>query len=135
MFQLRITFGEQYPDKPPRVRFTSEVFHPNVSGFSFLVFMCARMRISSEVFHPNVSGLLQVQLCGEPGGHALCVPACALRAPCACVNSIMIQPVQSAGHAAAAVGHVSSSQCQPRLSAMPCTNSSCAATARCAWTP
>ena len=26
---LRMTFGEQYP-KPPRVRFTSEVFHPNV---------------------------------------------------------------------------------------------------------
>ncbi len=32
VFQLRITFGEQYPDKPPRVRFTSEMFHPNVSG-------------------------------------------------------------------------------------------------------
>ncbi|KAL4858291.1 3-oxoacyl-[acyl-carrier-protein] synthase 3 [Chlorella vulgaris] len=30
VFQLRITFGEHYPDKPPRVRFTSEVFHPNV---------------------------------------------------------------------------------------------------------
>ena len=25
-----MTFGEQYPQKPPRVRFTSEVFHPNV---------------------------------------------------------------------------------------------------------
>jgi ubiquitin-protein ligase len=25
-----MTFGEQYPEKPPRVRFTSEVFHPNV---------------------------------------------------------------------------------------------------------
>ncbi|PRW57838.1 ubiquitin-conjugating enzyme E2 1-like [Chlorella sorokiniana] len=30
VFQLRITFSEQYPDKPPRVRFTSEMFHPNV---------------------------------------------------------------------------------------------------------
>lgn len=30
IFSLRITFGERYPDKPPRVRFTSEVFHPNV---------------------------------------------------------------------------------------------------------
>ena len=29
-FSLRMTFGEQYPEKPPRVRFTSEVFHPNV---------------------------------------------------------------------------------------------------------
>ena len=25
-----MTFGEQYPEKPPRIRFTSEVFHPNV---------------------------------------------------------------------------------------------------------
>lgn len=30
VFSLRITFTERYPDKPPRVRFTSEVFHPNV---------------------------------------------------------------------------------------------------------
>jgi ubiquitin-conjugating enzyme E2 A len=30
VFSLRITFGEQYPEKPPRVRFTSEMFHPNV---------------------------------------------------------------------------------------------------------
>lgn len=30
IFSLRITFGEQYPEKPPRVRFTSEMFHPNV---------------------------------------------------------------------------------------------------------
>lgn len=30
VFSLRMTFGEQYPEKPPRVRFTSEVFHPNV---------------------------------------------------------------------------------------------------------
>lgn len=30
VFQLRITFGEHYPDKPPRVRFVSEIYHPNV---------------------------------------------------------------------------------------------------------
>lgn len=30
IFSLRITFGESYPEKPPRVRFTSEMFHPNV---------------------------------------------------------------------------------------------------------
>lgn len=30
IFQLRITFSENYPDKAPRVRFTSEMFHPNV---------------------------------------------------------------------------------------------------------
>jgi ubiquitin-conjugating enzyme E2 A len=32
VFSLRITFSEHYPDKPPRVRFTSEVFHPNGAG-------------------------------------------------------------------------------------------------------
>mmetsp|Transcript_35534 Transcript_35534/g.49329 ORF Transcript_35534/g.49329 Transcript_35534/m.49329 type:complete len:156 (+) Transcript_35534:197-664(+) len=30
IFSLRMTFGEQYPEKPPRIRFTSEIFHPNV---------------------------------------------------------------------------------------------------------
>mmetsp|Transcript_28241 Transcript_28241/g.72002 ORF Transcript_28241/g.72002 Transcript_28241/m.72002 type:complete len:157 (-) Transcript_28241:513-983(-) len=30
IFSLRITFSERYPEKPPRVRFTSEMFHPNV---------------------------------------------------------------------------------------------------------
>lgn len=30
IFHLKITFSESYPGKPPRVRFTSELFHPNV---------------------------------------------------------------------------------------------------------
>merc|ERR1711998_525255 len=30
VYSLRLTFSEQYPDKPPRVRFCSEMFHPNV---------------------------------------------------------------------------------------------------------
>lgn len=30
IFSLRITFTERYPEKPPRVRFTTEMFHPNV---------------------------------------------------------------------------------------------------------
>lgn len=30
IFSLRMTFTERYPEKAPRVRFTSEVFHPNV---------------------------------------------------------------------------------------------------------
>ncbi|KAK9865992.1 hypothetical protein WJX84_006339 [Apatococcus fuscideae] len=30
IFSLRLTFGESYPEKPPRVRFTTEIFHPNV---------------------------------------------------------------------------------------------------------
>eukprot|EP01023_Acetabularia_acetabulum_P067054 TRINITY_DN916_c0_g4_i1.p3 TRINITY_DN916_c0_g4~~TRINITY_DN916_c0_g4_i1.p3 ORF type:complete len:167 (-),score=35.73 TRINITY_DN916_c0_g4_i1:301-801(-) len=30
IFSLRITFNDAYPSKPPRVRFVSEMFHPNV---------------------------------------------------------------------------------------------------------
>ncbi len=30
VFSLRIIFSDSYPEKPPRVRFTSEVYHPNV---------------------------------------------------------------------------------------------------------
>lgn len=29
-FRLCLTFDEQYPNKPPTVKFTSEIFHPNV---------------------------------------------------------------------------------------------------------
>ncbi|GMM28804.1 E2 ubiquitin-conjugating protein [Martiniozyma asiatica (nom. inval.)] len=29
-FRLRLTFDEQYPNKPPQVKFISEMFHPNV---------------------------------------------------------------------------------------------------------
>jgi len=32
VYPLRLTFSEQYPDKPPKVRFTTEVYHPNVYG-------------------------------------------------------------------------------------------------------
>ena len=34
VFSLRLTFTDQYPDRPPRVRFVSDVFHPN--GASWL---------------------------------------------------------------------------------------------------
>mgnify|MGYP002476844724 FL=1 len=30
IFCLKMTFPESYPEKPPRVRFTTEMFHPNV---------------------------------------------------------------------------------------------------------
>ncbi|BDA45069.1 Ubiquitin-conjugating enzyme E2 2 [Coccomyxa sp. Obi] len=30
IFCLRITFNENYPEKPPRIRFTTDMFHPNV---------------------------------------------------------------------------------------------------------
>jgi len=30
IFSLRLTFPDQYPEKPPRIRFTCDMFHPNV---------------------------------------------------------------------------------------------------------
>jgi ubiquitin-conjugating enzyme E2 A len=30
IFAMRLQFPDQYPDKPPRVRFLTEMFHPNV---------------------------------------------------------------------------------------------------------
>jgi ubiquitin-conjugating enzyme E2 A len=30
VFSLRLTFSEQYPNRPPKVRFTGPMFHPNV---------------------------------------------------------------------------------------------------------
>ena len=30
IYQLRIQFPDQYPEKPPRVRFVTEMFHPNI---------------------------------------------------------------------------------------------------------
>jgi ubiquitin-protein ligase len=30
IFSLRMQFSERYPDKPPRVRFTTPMFHANV---------------------------------------------------------------------------------------------------------
>jgi ubiquitin-conjugating enzyme E2 A len=30
IYKLRLQFPDQYPDKPPRVRFLTEMFHPNI---------------------------------------------------------------------------------------------------------
>ncbi|KAI5063055.1 hypothetical protein GOP47_0021602 [Adiantum capillus-veneris] len=55
IFSLRLTFGEHYPEKPPRVRFTSEVFHPNVYSDGTLC-----MDIIQDAWSPchNVSTIL-----------------------------------------------------------------------------
>mmetsp|Transcript_10422 Transcript_10422/g.24986 ORF Transcript_10422/g.24986 Transcript_10422/m.24986 type:complete len:165 (+) Transcript_10422:74-568(+) len=32
IFRLQLSFGPEYPAKPPRVKFTPPIFHPNVYG-------------------------------------------------------------------------------------------------------
>ncbi len=66
VFSLRITFSESYPEKPPRVRFTSEVYHPNVYSDGTLC-----MDIIQDAWSPihNVCTLLtsiQVGLAKRP---------------------------------------------------------------------
>jgi len=29
---MKLKFSDEYPNKPPKVRFTSEMFHPNIYG-------------------------------------------------------------------------------------------------------
>ncbi|KAJ4770906.1 ubiquitin-conjugating enzyme E2 [Rhynchospora pubera] len=55
VFGLRLIFGDNYPDRPPRVRFTSEVFHPNVYSDGTLC-----MDIIQDAWSPchNVSTIL-----------------------------------------------------------------------------
>ncbi|XP_042508398.1 ubiquitin-conjugating enzyme E2 2-like [Macadamia integrifolia] len=38
VFGLRLIFGDNCPEKPPRGRFTSEIFHPN--GWYYFSFCC-----------------------------------------------------------------------------------------------
>jgi ubiquitin-conjugating enzyme E2 A len=36
IFSMRLTFTDQYPDKPPRVRFTSEMVRSSIIGAALL---------------------------------------------------------------------------------------------------
>ncbi|GBG90487.1 hypothetical protein CBR_g50833 [Chara braunii] len=55
IFSLQLSFSERYPEKPPKVRFISEVFHPNVYRDGTLC-----MDIIQEAWSPchNVSTIL-----------------------------------------------------------------------------
>ena len=39
IYQIRLQFPDQYPEKPPRVKFVTEMFHPN-SEWSLLAALC-----------------------------------------------------------------------------------------------
>jgi ubiquitin-conjugating enzyme E2 A len=81
VFQLRITFGEHYPDKPPRVRFTSEVFHPNVSG---------RGKGSGQVLPVINCHWFSTAQHSSFGGRPPCLRACCLiLAPCFTLHPVL----------------------------------------------
>lgn len=70
VFSLRITFTEHYPEKPPRVRFTSEMFHPNVYNDGSLC-----LDIIQDMWSPcqsvssiltSIQSLLQDPNCASP---------------------------------------------------------------------
>ena len=59
IYSLRITYGDQYPDKPPRVRFTSEmVSRPSLQPSEALVLapalLCQETGRPPAQFHPNI---------------------------------------------------------------------------------
>jgi ubiquitin-conjugating enzyme E2 A len=50
IFGLKLTFPEDYPSRPPKVKFTTEIFHPN-GNFTFVkVFNCWANSFISSVF-------------------------------------------------------------------------------------
>ena len=46
IFSMRLTFTEQYPDKPPRVRFTSEMVHSANQRAHFAKLICRRSSLA-----------------------------------------------------------------------------------------
>ena len=66
IFSMRLTFNDQYPDKPPRVRFTSEMFHPNIYPDGTLC-----MDLIQDNWSPIYSVSLHVTSVGAlPAAHA-----------------------------------------------------------------
>lgn len=64
-FSLRLTFGERYPEKPPRVRFTSEMFHPNGKFDKSFIYLFAMNSLLYLCFHLRF--------------HYISIPRCAIQ--------------------------------------------------------
>lgn len=63
-FSLRVVFSDGYPEKPPRVRFTCNIFHPNVYADGTIC-----MDIIQDQWSPihNISTLLtSIQVAPHP---------------------------------------------------------------------
>lgn len=52
-FKLLLEFTEDYPNKPPAVKFLSKLFHPNVSVFVTISLCYATLKASHYAFFPS----------------------------------------------------------------------------------
>lgn len=90
IYQLRIMFPDQYPEKPPRVRFMTEMFHPNIFPDGNLC-----LDILQDQWNPifSVSTILtSIQSLLTDPNSSRCVRACVhvCARSCMCVHTIWV---------------------------------------------
>ena len=97
IYSLRMTFTDKYPEKPPHIRFTTEMFHPNVFADGQLCLDIIQDKWSPIYSVSSILTSIQVRSAGcvlamhsRSADHAACC-ACAVPAhgselfePCQC---------------------------------------------------
>jgi len=77
-FKLTLQFNEEYPNKPPTVRFVSRMFHPNSKLFLIHIYMSVQEISGSDFvfadlfFPPRVMD--KSGCCGLCGAAGCCLP-------------------------------------------------------------
>lgn len=55
VYSLRLVFPENYPEKPPKVRFTTEMFHPNGTAPPSSLSLTQSFKLLTHVVHVSFS--------------------------------------------------------------------------------
>ena len=73
-FKLTLQFSEDYPNKPPTVRFVSRMFHPN-SNLPHLLSIISLIPPDSNTFHilPSISSIILNWSSGKNGLTSFCI--------------------------------------------------------------